>query len=181
MAKATNKQLLKRVCRFRKMNIVQSCPSSEVVFARRLPNIPDVQKDGFLRHASIAFGIAIIFYIVFFAFMQHRREGKGPWQVTFMTDTNGTPSLNIEQPKLQLSHRMFFDNAKLPKTNYWETVRFVQGTTNIPFGELLFQDPTFLPGSVSMKMFGHTVEILPRVLIIDKKEHQWTEPDLHLP
>jgi hypothetical protein len=139
-----------------------------------------VQKDGFVRHASIALGIAIIFYIVFFSFMQYRREGKGPWQVTFLTDTNGRPSLNIEQPKLQLSHRIVFDNARLPKTNSWEMVRFVQGTTNIPFGDLLFQDPTFLPGSVSMKMFGHTVEILPRVLMIDKKEHPWTEPDIHL-
>ncbi len=139
-----------------------------------------VQKDGFIRHASIAFGIAVVFYIVFFTFMQHRREGKGPWQVDFITDSNGVPSLAIEQPTLQLSHKIFFDNAKVPQTNLWESVRFVQGTTSIPFGELLFQDPTFLPGSVAMKMFGHNIEILPRVIVIDKKEHHWTEPDLHL-
>jgi hypothetical protein len=43
----------------------------------------------------------------------------------------------------------------------------------LPFGELLYQDPTFLPGTVTMRLFGHVVELLPRVLTVDKKEYPW--------
>jgi hypothetical protein len=151
-----------------------------VVFGVLLPNISRVNKDGkeFWRHAGIAFAIAIVFYIVFFSWMTHRREGKGPWQITFVADTNGTPSLDIQQQKLNLSKRITFDGAKIAPTN--AVVRFYQGTTEIPFGKMLFQDPTFLPGTVTMEQFGHKVELLPRVLVIDKKEYAWTEPDLHL-
>jgi hypothetical protein len=150
-------------------------------FAFHLSNIARVKKDGFLRHASIAFGIAVVFYIVFFTWMQHRREGRGPWEVTFVTDANGAPSIAIQQPKLNVSHRIFFDGTNSPQKDLSQTVEFVQGTTQIPFGEMLFQDPTFLPGTVTMKLFGHVVELLPRVLIVDQKEHPWSEPDLHLP
>lgn len=133
-----------------------------------------------MRHAAIAAGIAIVFYIVFFNWMQHRRNGKGPWVVTFITDSNGTPSLNINQAKLGLSHRIIFDGAHVPQTNLNETVEFTEAMDQIPFGKLLFQDPTFLPGNVTMEQFGHQVQLLPRVLKIDKKDHAWTEPDIHL-
>jgi hypothetical protein len=45
--------------------------------------------------------------------------------------------------------------------------------TNVPFGEVIFQDLTFLPGTVTFNFFGHEVELLPRTLIIDKQEHAW--------
>jgi hypothetical protein len=139
-----------------------------------------VNKDGkeFVRHAGTALVIAIVFYLVFYTWMTHRREGKGPWQINFATDVNGTPSIKINQSKLNLSKTITFDGAKVSPTN--QTVMFYQGTTDIPFGKMLFQDPTFLPGTVTMDMFGHQVELLPRVIIIDKKEHAWTEPDIHL-
>jgi hypothetical protein len=35
-------------------------------------------------------------------------------------------------------------------------------------------DTTFLPGTVSFtNIFGHDIELLPRVLIIDRQEHSW--------
>lgn len=155
-----------------------------VVFPARLPNISPVQKNGkdsFLRIAALAAAIAVVFYLVFFNWMQHRRAGKGPWEITFITDSNGTPSLAINQTKMQLSHRIIFDNAKLPQTNMQQKVIFEEAVQDIPFGKMLFQDPTFLPGNVTMEQFGHQIQLLPRVLKIDKKEHAWTEPDLHLP
>lgn len=139
-----------------------------------------MQKDSFVRHATIAAAIAVVFYLVFFNWMQHRRTGKGPWQITFSADANGTPALNIQQTKLQLSHRIIFDGTNISQTNLHDTVLFDQAGKEIPFGKMLFQDPTFLPGTVTMEQFGHQIELLPRVLIIDKKEHAWTEPDLHL-
>ena len=140
-----------------------------------------MNKDGFFRNAATAAAIAVVFYLVFFNWMQHRREGKGPWQITFVSDAQGSPSISIEHPKLNLNHRIIFDGAKLNRTNLSQRIDFVQGTTEIPFGQMLFQDPTFLPGTVTMRLFGHEVEVLPRVIIIDKKEHAWTEHDIHLP
>jgi hypothetical protein len=38
---------------------------------------------------------------------------------------------------------------------------------------MIFQDPTFLPGTVTMRLFGHQIELLPRVLTIDREEYPW--------
>jgi hypothetical protein len=34
-------------------------------------------------------------------------------------------------------------------------------------------DTTFLPGTVALELFNHEVELLPRVLVIDRQEHPW--------
>ena len=43
----------------------------------------------------------------------------------------------------------------------------------VPFGKCVFMDTTFLPGTVTFELFGHEIELLPRVLIIDRQEHRW--------
>jgi len=44
---------------------------------------------------------------------------------------------------------------------------------DLPFGKCLFMDTTFLPGTLTMQVFGHEIELLPRVLILDHDEHSW--------
>jgi hypothetical protein len=34
-------------------------------------------------------------------------------------------------------------------------------------------DTTFLPGTLVFELFGHEIQLLPRVLTIDKKEQPW--------
>jgi hypothetical protein len=42
-------------------------------------------------------------------------------------------------------------------------------------------DSTFLPGTLTFQFFGHEIELLPRVLIIDHREYPWTgEPVVSL-
>ena len=43
----------------------------------------------------------------------------------------------------------------------------------LPFGQCVFVDSTFLPGTLTFEVFGHEIELLPRVLIIDREEHTW--------
>ena len=43
----------------------------------------------------------------------------------------------------------------------------------VPFGNCVFMDTTFLPGTVTLQLFGHEIELLPRVLVIDRQEHSW--------
>ena len=45
---------------------------------------------------------------------------------------------------------------------------------DVPFGKCIYQDLMFLPGVVTMNLLGHEIELMPRTLVIDKKEIPWT-------
>lgn len=117
---------------------------------------------------------ALAIYILAFALLQSCRTKKGPWRVVFLTDNAGTPGLLISQPKLKISERVTFADHKLAQKNMAHEIIFDDpNKTNVPFGEVVFQDLTFLPGTVTFNFFGHGVELIPRVLTIDKREHAW--------
>jgi hypothetical protein len=44
---------------------------------------------------------------------------------------------------------------------------------DIPFGKCVFMDTTFLPGTIVFDLFGHEIQLIPRVLTIDKTEIPW--------
>ena len=116
---------------------------------------------------------ALFFYISAFSWIEHRRVAKGPWEMDFISDAAGRPSLRISQPALRLSAKLSFPDNQAGRSNLFETVRFSAAITNLPFGEMLFQDPLYLPGTVTMRLFGHQVEVIPRTLIIDHLERGW--------
>jgi hypothetical protein len=132
-----------------------------------------MRSDGAIKHFAIAFAIAVVLYIVSFSWIQHRRVFKGPWEITFATDVAGQPSLMISEPVLKISQTIAFPGQKIAPANLARAQRFDEAVTNLPFGQMIFQDPTFLPGTVTMRLFGHDIELLPRVLIVDKKEIPW--------
>ena len=137
------------------------------------PNSPP--KDDILRHLIIVGVLAVVFYFGGFYLIEHLRNTKGPWEILFTTDGAGHPTLEILQPKLQISERVHFPNGNAGRTNVAELIRFREETTNLPFGEVLMQDALYLPGSVTLRLCGHVVEILPRTLIVDKQEHPWKD------
>jgi hypothetical protein len=132
-----------------------------------------MRNEGILKHFALALIIALVFYVAAFSWLEHRRAVKGPWEVTFRIDAAGRPSLWIAQTNLGIDEAVGFPAHNIQPPNDCRVVRFVQGTTELPFGEMLYQDPTFLPGTVTMRLFGHEIELLPRVLTIDKKEYPW--------
>jgi len=132
-----------------------------------------MQSESVFKHFGLAFVIAVVLYIVSFGWIQHRRTFRGPWEITFVTDGSGQPSLAIAQPKLGISEQITFPGRKIASTNLLQVERFDEALTNLPFGEMIFQDPTFLPGTVTMRQFGHMIELLPRVLIVDSNEIPW--------
>jgi hypothetical protein len=132
-----------------------------------------MRSDGVIRHIAIAFVIAVVLYFVSFGWIQHRRVFRGPWEINFATDGNGRPSLMISQPVIRVSEKITFPDRKITPASLARVVHFEEAVTNLPFGEMIFQDPTFLPGTVTMRLFGHEIELLPRVLIVDKKEIPW--------
>ena len=48
-----------------------------------------------------------------------------------------------------------------------------QRAFDVPFGECIYQDLMFLPGVVTMNLLGHEIELMPRTLVINKKQMPW--------
>lgn len=121
------------------------------------------------------FLVVLIGYAVVYRWIEHRRAVKGPWVVT-CTSESGAPTLAINQTMLGIRDvRIVFVGARAA-SNTTQTVEFSQARPwpyPVPFGQCVFMDTTFLPGTIALEMFGHEIQLLPRVLTIDKVERPW--------
>ncbi len=136
-----------------------------------------MKSDGALRHFVLAFLLALVCYGVFYYIIEHRRTRKGPWEVTFTNSAAGAPTLVINQPKLAITNvQIAFADQPPPPPSSFGTLLFNQARPvpyEVPFGKCVFLDTTFLPGTVTLQLYGHEIELLPRVLVIDHQEHPW--------
>jgi hypothetical protein len=136
-----------------------------------------MKSDGPLKHFALAFLLAVVFYAVLYRGCEQRRTKRGPWEVTFTTNSAGFPLMLINQPRLAITNKQIhFPDQQVPATNKLELVEFRQPKPvpfPVPFGKCVFMDTTFLPGTVAFEIFGHQIELMPRVLITDHQEHPW--------
>jgi hypothetical protein len=122
----------------------------------------------------VAFAIVAVLYFGAFYGMEYWKQRKGPWEVSFNVDGEGNPALVIYQPKLNISSvEVLFPGEKVGATNLNERIAFDALDKKLPFGKLIYQDLTALPGVVTLEIFGHVVELFPRALLADKKEYPW--------
>lgn len=135
-----------------------------------------MKRDHFLRHAFIAFSITLLGYVLVYQADRWLRLRRGPWQVTFDLAPNGAPLILIDQPKLGIARaRLEFPGETAPPFPAPQTLAFDSPLqTNLPFGRTLFLDTTYLPGAVTMDLFGHEIELLPRTLVLNRKEVPWS-------
>ena len=120
------------------------------------------------------FAATLVGYIAFYQLDRWLRLRHGAWEVTFGND-GGTPSLTITESTLKISGaKLAFageTNSNLGAPVHW---RFDDVTkTNLPFGQVVFLDLTYLPGGVTMNFFGHEIELLPRTLVVNRREVPW--------
>lgn len=136
-----------------------------------------MKSDGLLKILLIAFVIALVVYAVAFFGIENRRTRRGPWQVAFTNDISGAPELIVSQSALAITNvQIIFPNAALPKNFSSQKFAFAQPREvpfDLPFGQCLFMDTTFLPGTIVFSIFGHEIQLIPRVLTIDKVEQAW--------
>jgi hypothetical protein len=134
-------------------------------------------KDNIFKHAIIAFALALLGYIFFFSCDAHLRTTKGPWIVEFTT-TNNDPLLVINQPALHIENvRIQLVGEKT--TNAPATVRFDKPFgIQLPYGRVRFHDLTYLPGTITLDLFGHEIEMIPRALFINTNEVAWSNNSL---
>jgi hypothetical protein len=157
-------------------------PIRALTSPHRKPTLAAIMKpSGPLKHFVIAFAIAAILYLSFYPWIQNRRTHNGPWSVQFRIETN-VPTLVINEPRLSISNvKITFPGQSAPVAD--SALIFDQPQEppfDVPFGQCIFEDLTFLPGTVVFKIYGHEIQLLPRVLTIDKKEYPW-QSDTTLP
>lgn len=129
-----------------------------------------------LKQLAVAFLLAAAGYAVLYKSIEHWRTRNGPWQVTFTNSVGGNPLIVVDQPKLGISDVQleFVSGGTITNTAGRVIFKDLKGTPYaLPFGQCVFMDLTSLPGTVVMNISGHEVELLPRVLVLDKKERAW--------
>ena len=133
-----------------------------------------MKQDHLARHLIVGFVLALLLYLAGFYLIEHYRNVKGPWRVTFRADTQGQPSIAISHAQLNISNvTLAFQGEHVSQFNSETTLFFDQPKTNVPFGKVLFLDTTFLPGTVTFDLFGHEIELRPRTLVVDLREVAW--------
>jgi hypothetical protein len=142
--------------------------------AESMPPPPARNSEGALRLFLTAFVIAVFGYVTFFSCDAFLRKRHGPWQVTFESDSAGRPAIVINEPRLQIKDvRIVFAGEKVGQPNLSQRVAFDMPRKPCPFGKVIFDDLMYLPGNVTFDLFGHEIQLLPRMLTVNKKERPW--------
>lgn len=157
-----------------------------------------MKRDNPARHFILAFVIALLGYFLVYHFIENRRNRKGPWQVTFTDNPDGISEIIINQPTLNISNVQIqfsggtvtnansgaiTSNHQSAVTNYQSPVIVLFSRPKpvpyaVPFGKCIFMDTTFLPGTLTFQFFDHEIELLPRVLVLDRHEHPWRSGEI---
>lgn len=119
--------------------------------------------------------VSLVFYVSFFGWMQHHRYKNGPWELTF-TQRDSTPVLLINHAKSGVTNVSIEFSGAAISTNLPQTLRFQHGQVapvELPFGQCVFLDTLFLPGTAACEFFGHQIQLMPRTLTIDHQERRW--------
>ena len=135
---------------------------------------PLMASDIKLKTVGLVFAVVLALYASVFAGIEYRRHKHGPWNVEFVTDAAGQPAIRVAQAHLGIGAvEITFAGERLDRTNLQERVACDRVLRPLPFGKRIFEDLTFLPGTETVDFFGHEVELLPRVLIVNRREIPW--------
>src|SRR5688500_18039178 len=132
-------------------------------------------RSGFGAKSIVLLFVCVLgLYFAVFYGIEYTRKRKGAWEVNFLTDSQGNPSIAVYQPRLNISSmEVVFSGEKVAQSNFSQRVIFDRPKKPVPFGKVIYEDLTFLPGVVTFDFFGHELELLPRVLIVNKHEVPW--------
>jgi hypothetical protein len=121
-----------------------------------------------------AFGLTLAVYLLLFHGAEHWRNRRGGWEVRFTQDALDQPTLLINQPALRITNCAVVlagerTNAPLAPLS----LRFDRPLKEVPWGRVLYQDPTVQPGVVTLLLLGHEIELMPRTLVLNRHEIKW--------
>lgn len=125
------------------------------------------------KSMALTFALCVGFYLLAWSWMSRRQTGRGPWQVTFGTNSTGVPQLVIAQSALGISNVTVRFEGEILGTNGIGPVAFSKPRMAVPFGRVAYDDLMFQPGSVALDCFGHIVEMVPRDLGLNSQANPW--------
>jgi hypothetical protein len=130
-----------------------------------------------LKLFLVAFLLAVIGYTISYKSIEYARTKKGPWEVVFTNTPASIPAMVINQPKLGITNVLisFFGEPPAPADELGK-ISFGEAHPvpwKVGFGKCVYMDTTFLPGVITFQLYGHEIELLPRVLVIDRQERKW--------
>ena len=126
-----------------------------------------------IRILLFAFAGAFFLYVFAYRYIEGRRVAKGPWEVTFIAQSNEPPRVQIAQPALGISNVNFTFPEGSVGSNIHKRILFDTPDRQPAFGERVFVDTTFLPGTITLNLFSNEIELLPRVLYINRRQVPW--------
>lgn len=127
--------------------------------------------------------IALVGYILMYGCDRYLRVRRGPWQVTYLSEPDGTPALRITQGGLGISNitvRFLGETTSSVTNPLPAVVRFDDPDVHVPFGILAFHDLMYQPGTVVLQCFGHEVQMLPKALYLNRVAHEWMATGDHV-
>jgi len=138
-----------------------------------------MKRDRLSRHLLIGFVSALGLYAVMFWFIESRRTAQTPWMAWFEVDAAGHAKLEINQQSMgigpvEIRFLAATTNAMLTRTQ----VVFLNPKPvprPMPTGRCLFEDLTFLPGTVALNIAGTGIQMLPRALTVGTNEFSWQQ------
>jgi len=137
-------------------------------------------RDNIFKHAAIAFICALVGYIFFYGCDAHLRNRQGPWIVEFQSTTNREPLIIIHHARLGIRNVAVLLKGETI-TNKPVVKDFKSpNELEVPYGRVRFHDLTYLPGTITLDVFGHEIEMLPRTLVINTQETAWRNDALHI-
>lgn len=132
-----------------------------------------IMKSGFApKSIALLFLAVLAAYLLVFYGLEHLRHRNGPWEVEFRPNNTGESSVVVAQPARGLTGVTLAFHGE-STTNQPGRVVFEKVKTPVPFGTVIYEDLTFLPGVVTFDFFGHEIELLPRTLIVNKRKVPW--------
>lgn len=136
-----------------------------------------MNRTGLLKPLALVFVGSVLFYAAAYFAIEHRRTHNGPWQIAFTNDPPGNPAILVNQPRLGITNVLIsFPGETVPAGTTavdFNPAEPREGPFPAGFGQCRFMDTTFLPGTIVFDLFGHQVQLMPRVLTIDRVEHPW--------
>ncbi len=129
-----------------------------------------------IKPVILTFAACLVGYALLFSCDAHLRENKGPWEITFDTPTNGAPGIIINQPDLGITNvTIRFEGQPFAQSNATTIVVYDNPRKQPAFGELRFHDLSYLPGTITLLLFNHEIELIPRGLYINREVIPWSD------
>lgn len=142
-------------------------------------------QERFSRHLLIAFVLSLTLYVVGYWFIESRRVAESPWVVRFATNSASITQIQISQESMGLGPvSIHFGQTNRTAPPSWQMIEFNTPRPvpfEIPFGECVFQDTTFLPGTVVLKLNDLEIQMLPRALSVGTNELPWDTATIVVP